>query len=386
MPVNKKILIPVFIFIEITGCIEPFMPKIDESQESLVIEGQITDQEGYHYIHISRSANFNDPYKIPEQDCLVEVINNKGNIFQFYESEPGLYETWMEQKYLTLGTQYKLQVTTADGNEYQSDYELLLSPSPPVDSIYYELEIRETYDPDFPIYGIQFYIDLDATNDFARNYRWELEETWEYHSGYWIQYYYDGTLHNMENPFLLYFCWRTEPIRKIYTATTRYSTSNKIKKYPLLYVSNQSNRLAIKYSLLIKQYSLSNAAYDYWDQLKKQNQESGGLYETQPARVRGNISNINDPGEEVLGFFYISSVTKKRIFVTGPFNFHFPGAQCKLDTIGRDNPLHSYTTYPVYLISLSDLGQGPPYATGKGGICFDCTAGGGTTTKPDFWE
>jgi hypothetical protein len=386
MQANRQILVLILAILTFTGCVEPYTPKIDESQESLVIEGQITDQAGYHYIRVSRSAPYNDPHEIPEKDCRVEVLDNKGNIFQFYESEPGLYEQWITQNYLTIGTQYKVQVTTADGNEYQSDYDLLLSSCPPVDSIYYEIEIRETSNPYYPIYGIQFYIDLDAPENFARNYRWKLEETWEYVASYTIQYYYDGTtIHEMENPLLLYRCWRTDPIRQIFAATTRYSISNKIKKYPLLYVSNKSNRLKIKYSLLVKQYSLSNEAYDYWDQLKKQSQESGGFYETQPAPVRGNISNINDPEEVVLGFFNASSITEKRIFVSEPFTFPLPGDVCLLDTIGPDHPLDSYTTFPIYLISISFFGFGPPYATGSG-ICFDCTAIGGTTERPDFWE
>ena len=385
MPVSKKIIIPLFIFITLAGCIEPFTPNIDESQESLVIEGQITDQEGYHYIHISRTAPYNDPHKIPEPDCHVEVVDNKGNIFEFYESEPGIYRQWMYKDYLNIGTLFKVKVITADGNKYESDFDKLLSPSPPIDSVYYQIEVRETYDPDFPLYGIQFYIDLDAPDDFSRNYRWELEETWEYQAKYRIQYYYDGILHFMKNPYSLYHCWRTDSIPQIFTSTTRYSISNKINKFPLQFVSNQSNKLKIKYSLLVKQYSLSNAAYDYWYQLQKQGQESGGLYETQPARVRGNISNINDSEEVVLGFFNASSVSNKRVFVSEAFNFGFPGTLCRLDTIGPENPLHSYILYPVYLISLSELGQGPPYATGAG-ICFDCREGGGKTEKPYFWE
>ncbi len=384
MPVSKNIIIPVFIFITLAGCIEPFTPNIDESQESLVIEGQITNQAGYHYIHISRTAPYNDPHKIPEPNCQVEVVDNKGNIFKFYESQPGVYRRWMYNFFLSIGTQYKVKVITTDGNMYESDFDELLSPSPPIDSIYYEIEVRETFDPDYPLYGIQFYIDLDAPDDFARNYRWELEETWEYEAKYRIQYYYDGTIHPINDPFFLFRCWRTDPIHKIYTSTTRHSTSNTINKFPLQYVSNQSNRLKIKYSLLVKQYSLSNTAYDYWCQLQKQSQESGGLYETQPARVRGNISNVNDNEEVVLGFFNASSVTEKRIFVTERFNFSIYGARCTLDTIGPEN-LHSYTLYPVYLISLSPFGTGPPYGVGYG-ICFDCRAGGGKTKKPDFWE
>lgn len=386
MPVSSKnIIIPIFIFITLAGCIEPFTPQIDESEESLVIEGQIADQEGFHYIHISRTAPYNDPHKIPEPDCQVEVVDNYGNIFEFYESDSGVYMQWLPKDFLNIGTQYKVKVITTDGNIYESDFNELLSSSPPIDNIYYEIETRETDDPDKPLNGIQFYLDLNAPGDFARNYRWELEETWEYEAAYRIQYYYDGTIHEIDDPFFLFRCWRTEPIRKIYTFTTRYSTSNTINKFPLNYVSNQSNRLKIKYSLLVKQYSLSNTAYDYWFQVQKQSQERGGLYETQPVQIQGNISNINDPEEVVLGFFDVSSVPEKRIFVSESFNFRIYDAICYLRGIEYERQLRMYTIFPVYMISQSAMGTGPPYGVGFG-TCFDCTNGGGVTEKPDFWE
>ncbi len=386
MPVSKNIIILIFIFITLAGCIEPFTPIIDESEESLVIEGQITDHEGYHYIYISRSAPYNDPHKIPEPDCQVEVVDNYGNFFEFFESDSGLYTQWIPEDFLNTGTQYKVKVITTDGNIYESDFNELLSSSPIIDRIYYEIETRETNNPDKPLNGIQFYLDLNAPpGDFDRNYRWELEETWEYEAAYRIQYYYDGTIHPIDDPFFLFRCWRTEPIHKIYTSTTRHSTGNTINKFPLNYVSNQSNRLKIKYSLLIKQYSLSNTAYDYWYQVQKQSQERGGLYETQPVQIQGNISNINDPEEIVLGFFDVSSVPEKRIFVSESFDFRIYDANCNLILITHRNPISSYTLYPVYMISLSEMGVGPPYAVGYG-TCFDCTNGGGNTNRPDFWE
>ena len=385
MPVSKNIIIPLFIFIWLGGCIEPFTPNIDENVKSLVIEGQITDQEGYHYIHISYTAPYNDPHKIPEPDCDVEVVDNYGNFFEFFESDSGVYKQWLPKDFLNIGTHYKVKVKTIYGKKYESDFDELLSPSPPIDNIYYKIETRET-NYNNPLYGIQFYIDLDAPDDFSKNYRWELEETWEYEAGYRIQYYWDGTLvRPVSDPFFLFRCWRTEPIRKIYTSSTLNSTSSAINKFPLHYVSSETNRLKIKYSLLVKQYSLSNTAYDYWLQVQEQSQESGGLYETQPARIRGNISNVNDNKEVVLGYFFASSVTQKRIFVSERFDFRIWSANCNLAYISRESYLRRYTLYPVYLISLSSMGVGLPYGVGYG-TCFDCRKGGGVTNRPDFWK
>jgi len=137
MQVNKIILIIMLIIITILErCVDPFYPNIFDNQQSLVIDGLITDQEGYHYIHISRSAPYNNPTNIPEQDCHVEIVDRTGNRIQFYESEPGLYEQWIEQGFLKIGNQYKLNVITTSGT-YESHYETLL-PCPPIENIYYE--------------------------------------------------------------------------------------------------------------------------------------------------------------------------------------------------------------------------------------------------------
>lgn len=382
---NRIIPVILLITVLITTCVEPFTPDIKESQELLVVEGLLTDQPGYHYIYVSRSSPFNDPELLPEEQCLVMVVDDKGNSYLFNEQEPGEYSCWMTSNQLIEGTAYKLIIHTAKGKVYESDYELLQSRCPLIDSIYFEIENRETSDPERPMQGIQFYIDLEAGEDQPRNYRWELAETWKYYAAHYIQYYFDGALHHMPDPMLYYKCWYTGRINNIYTMSTKQMLSNEIRKYPFNYVSNRTNRLRIRYSLLVRQYTLSDDAFAYWDQMRRQNQEGGGLYEKQPSQIQGNIYNIDDPDEKVLGYFNVSSSTEKRIYVDDINEFSFPGPDCILDTIMRLSEIPDYMFYPVYMISLSTMGSGPPYGIGNG-MCFDCTTGGGTNVKPDFWE
>lgn len=385
MRVSKYIKIYILFFILFSGCIEPFSPEIDESEEQIVIEGQITDKEGDHYVRITHTAIYSDPEKKPVTDCHVEVIDNYGNTFEFYESEPGVYKQWLPDDFLNTGTSYKLIVRTPEGTEYESDFNELLYSSPPIDSVYYEIESREGSDPANPLHGLQFYLDFSAPLDAGRNYRWELEETWEYKATYRIQYYYDGTaIIPFDEPFSLMHCWKTQAVPELFTSTTKNSNSNSIIKFPLHYVANTGNKLKIKYSLLVKQYALSDAAFKYWHMVQEQSQERGGLYESQPANLSGNIYNPNDPDEEVLGYFEVSSVTEKRIFVSESFRFRIYDAKCYLQFVNSVWQLRKYNTFPVYMISFSDMGTGPPYGVGLG-ICFDCTSVGGVTKKPDFW-
>ena len=287
MQANKIILALVPIVLLLKGCIDPFTPKLGNEQHSIVIDGTLTDKEGYHYVHVSRSVQLGFGENIPVQYCNVEIIDNSGNTIQYYESEPGLYEQWIDQSFLETGKKYKLKVTT-EGSIYESRYETML-PCPPVDSVYYEIEKKETADPDNTLYGIQFLTDLNLKNGDAKNYRWELEETWEYHSEFLIRIYWNGK-EMIYLPYAtdsLFYCWDSGTIHEIFAGTIKNTTTNSLSGIPLNWVSNETNRLKVKYSLLVKQYSLSDTAYDYWSRLKKMSQESGGLYETQPPQIHG---------------------------------------------------------------------------------------------------
>lgn len=380
-----KFKIYLFLIVVLPGCIDPFFPEINEENILLVVDGTLTDQEGYHQVRISRSAPFSEPQYTPERGCQVRIRDAEGNSVVMKESEPGLYEQFIEQSFLQTNMAYQLFIRTGDGREYVSETDTLL-PCPPINKLYYEQEMRETFDPDLPHYGIQFYTDIHIPDQYARDYRWELEETWEYHSPYMIRFYYVGRIIDLgHDSDSLMYCWKTEKISTINTLNAGHIEGEDVRRIPLTYVSNQSNRLMVKYSLLVRQYALSNAAYQYWNLLEKQNQESGGFYETQPARIEGNIYNVSDPDERVLGFFNVSSVTQRRIYVAESFQFPIYDADCRLIPIGPGNPLGFYSVheYPVYLVSES--GTGPPFANADD-YCFDCRERGGSLEPPDFWE
>jgi len=378
MRVNNILLIFTLIITLSGGCIEPFRPDLDDNQQLIVINGTLTDKEGYHYINVSLSVPYESPENVPVQGCSVEVIDDTGNSIQFYESEPGLYEQWIDQEFLKTGRKYKLRVTAED-SLYESRYETLL-PCPPVQDIYYEIEKKETADPEKTIHGIQFYTDLVAHNGYARNYRWELEETWEYHAEYLIRYYLQ---YNSRNDLgsesdSLYYCWSTNSINEIYTGTINHLTKDSLARIPLRYVSNETSRLKVRYSLFINQYSLSDTAYEYWNQLKKQHQEAGGLYEIQPQQIRGNIYNINNKDENVLGNFNVSGLSAKRVFVSERFNFFPENYDCVLYE-PRFTPPSS--KWPIWII-IDHWGK---LLLANNQFCFDCTKSGGTTEKPYFW-
>lgn len=363
------------------ACIEEYTPDIEAAETNkYVVSGQVTTGEEYHDIYVALASSINNPGLIPLTDCTVKIEDSKGNPFTGQESGSGAYTVYIPEAYLVTGVSFRLDITTPAGTHLVSEYEKL-AECPDIDSVYFIRESKPTNDPDVFIEGIQFYTDLDATGYENTHYKFDVTETWEYHTEYPLEWWYDGVVHHVDPPdYSENICWTTEKIRDIYILNTTGLQNNVFRKLPLHFVDNTTRRLICLYSILVTQYAISTDAFDFWDQLRMNNVEQGGLYETQPLPVKGNLSNLTKPGQTVLGYFQVASVKTKRIFVKNVPDLEIlQPASCGVYVLR--NGLREFTPqdYPVYLLE------------NKGAFlqmtneCIFCTSIGGTTVKPDYW-
>jgi len=160
-----------------------------------------------------------------------------------------------------------------------------------------------------------------------------------------------------------------------------------------------SDRLLIQYSIEIKQLSLSETEYQFWEQMKQINETGGDIFEKQPFSIVSNIHNISNPGEQVLGYFQVSAVEKKLIYITPDeiSKYDLPVFQYDCPVIKAapgDYPGLPMTFDKIYnyFSSAGSYFIGPIYGP-FGGLdkltferpeCADCTVNG-SLTKPDFW-
>jgi hypothetical protein len=63
------------------------------------------------------------------------------------------------------------------------------------------------------------------------------------------------------------------------------------------------------YVVTIQQMALSESAYRYLYNLNEQITISGSIFDPPPTLIRGNVYNIDDPDEIVLGYFYTAGIT-----------------------------------------------------------------------------
>jgi hypothetical protein len=379
---NKIVKISGFLILLLfSTCIDPYFPKI-ESKESraYVVNGFITNQEGYQTVSISLTTQLDKPIFTPLVDCIIKITDDHQNVFSLSEFEPGSYRVWMNSSDLATGTLFKLSILTPAGTIIESFSEKMLD-CPDVDSLYYLRKDLPTNSPSVTKKGIQFYIDVDGKNNDCQYFRWDIEETYEYHSLYPIEWFYDGIINRVSPPdYSRSVCWLTLKIKDIYTLSTKNLTQNTFKKHPLNFIDNQTPRLLFCYSLLVKQYALSESAYTFWEELRINSEESGGLYEKQPLPIVGNLINITNPDQKVLGMFSVSSVKEKRIFVRnveGLENEYSP--PCALQYLKFDFKDIEQREYPAYFVWVNNW----PWLLQPS--CVDCLILGGTNVKPTFW-
>lgn len=356
-------------------CIEPFEPDIDKYESAIVIVGELVETDSIQQVEVSISSNYNDRKLLPVTGCVIYVEDDKGNVFNYFEIEDGKYICHIEPAYLNVGTSYRLVVNTSEGNTYASEFDKMLE-CPDIDSVYFAIEKAVLGVEQREVNGVQFYVTAKKEEGQAQYCRWALDETWEYRA------YYENNA-KVENGEMIRFnesvyvpiCWMTKTITTVHTA----QLETEIKPIEINYVSNLTPRLYYNYSLHIRQLGISEGAYAFWTALASQFEEAGELYEKQPQGINSNISNVNNAEELVLGYFNTATVKETRVFVKRDWDL-FVKDYCDFDILPSDPEEWP----PIAYLYVEDMV--PDIIMSSDSACFDCTARGGTSVKPDFWE
>lgn len=357
------------------GCKKPYEPRsITEANSYLVVEGVINgNPNAVTTISLSRLRKLSDTaYNIPEFNASVMIEQEAGSMFALQQRDSGLYSS--ENLTLDASKRYRLLVNTADGNRYVSDFTSMLQ-TPEIDSVTWEqhndlMLFVNTHDP------------LNETH----YYRWDYVETWEYHSFYnsIIRYENDSVIYDTNNS--THICWKSGNSTEISLDNTVALSNDVISHTKIGTIPRNSQKGSERYSALVKQYALSQEAYQYWQILQKISQQLGTLFDVQPSQLQGNIHSLSNPSEPVIGYISASTIPEKRIFVDHSSLTdwkEFDGNYCDIINTAQNQP-----DIVRYLIS---SGYAPYYFVAAGVFtytwseCVDCRKLGGTTTKPSFW-
>ncbi len=407
---KKLFLIFCIVLLALTTCIDPYFLNLEEYESLLVVDGLITDQPVPYTIKLSRTFQNEEILPVAVSNAEVSVQDENGIIAVFQEEDPGIYRSDSANFLGRVGGIYTLLIKTDDGLEYESDPCSMMGV-PGIDSIYFVYDKELINNGTEEEEGIRIYLDAGNKNEECKYFRWEFDEVWIFRIPYPVNYKYIGggkveLIPNVEN----HICWKFGQSKDVLIHSTELQKISQVSRQALNFIaSGKSDRLQRQYSIHVKQYSLSESEYEFWNNLKQVSESGGDIFEKQPFSIIGNIHCINREDEKVLGYFQVSAVTKMRKYITRgqlvdmdiPF-YKYPCESVEYSPYDLYGPNLPYPVPPeiydeVYnrfiRLGYAFIRPTDEIVPGSGVItkfvfatkeCSDCSLTG-DPNKPDFW-
>ncbi len=390
MQVSAKILIPfncLAAFLLLTTCVENFELPGGSYTDLLVVEGFVTN-DGGSFVKLSRTIRLDTTANNPERNAEVVITDEDGSRFVLTEDAetPGTYRYSGSDLTPVVDRRYQLEVSTRS-NETIRSLPVNMRRTPDIDSVFWKRT-------DLPVVGgteagVDIMVTTHDPSGATRYYKWSWLETWQFTSAYrsdWI--YNNGEVDYRTED--IFNCWKKGHSSNIIIGSSINLAEDVISNFPLHFVSAEaSERLRIKYSILVTQSSLSEDSYGYWESMKKVNESVGTLFDPLPGQVYGNLINVRDPQKPVLGYFDCATTVEQRLFISrydiADINPPSNTPYCSLDTIFLAD-IAEWDGWGYLLIDevVNDFGDILGYRMSTP-LCTDCRVKG-TNIKPDFWE
>ncbi|MGJ8742975.1 DUF4249 domain-containing protein [Polaribacter sp.] len=397
-----KLLFFLIILTGVNSCVEPIEINNITYENFLVVEGNLTNELKNHTIKLSRTFSIEETQTNPETNASVLVKDNNGSTFIYSETTPGVYTSTLLFK-AEVEKLYTLEITTKNGNTYHSTPQKIVGFSE-IESVESKKITKPNGDE-----GIGIFVKSNNSTDGANYYRYTYEETYKIIAPEWSplkleivsntpRYKVKTVLKNNTDGQV---CYKTINGTNIVQTETFSLSENKVD-LNVRFLDKNDFIISHRYSMLLTQHVASFEAYSYYKTLDKISTSQGTFTQNQPGLLSGNIISDTNINDKVLGYFDVTTVSKKRMFFNyadyfpnnvvdyieecvfiNPLledpNDPFEGTSPLIDEINRGNYLYNQIYEPP---PLTIRPFGPYLLVAK--VCGDCRVLG-DGNKPPFW-
>jgi hypothetical protein len=376
----------IFLLVALTSCKEHFEPDLPIlPQGYLVVEGFI-NAGGSTQIKLSRSIPIDEKQKFkPESNAILKIEGDNNTSISLSASSDGIYTGSTSS--MNRSGKYRLRIRTSDGKEYLSGF-VDVKTTPPIDSVGWLQGDN----------NVQVHVSTHDPQNKTIYYRWDFDETWEIRSAYVAAFKVDRVDPVTNFIFIrevnasdppIYYCWKDNSSKNIVIGSSAKLEQDVIHQRPVLFIPRMDERLGVRYSIMVRQYALDKEGFQFYEQMQKNTESLGTIFDPQPSALRGNIECISNPGEIVIGYVSATTMEQKRMFIAASqlqgkgFNMY---DLC--ETIEVKNNQDSLRMHPLA------WPYEAIYGIGGGAIiayklstreCVDCTSRGGLNVRPSFW-
>ena len=298
----------------VIGCREPFDFDYDDDVNSqVVIDGYISDLAKSHTVRVSRSTTINDRGLVETQfvnDAQVRVEDDQGGSITFFNTASGYYESppnYSAQE----GLSYRVVVTLASGEEYNTEFTPLPERGAAVADLSFSGELQDVLMNN----SVQ---QEEGAAIFATINKGDTKSYYQWRIGHYFVGEADLALSNE-----IRFCYLRdfdEPRIVLLEDNPLLAGQPDEFTYQIDFIpisAQMEHEFGVEGILL----TMSEEDFAFWDDVKTQTENSGGLFDAAPFTLVGNIRNTGT-GESGLGYFGVYRESIDRVFfVQGELGF-----------------------------------------------------------------
>jgi hypothetical protein len=359
------------------SCIDPYALDFNQTNSVLVVEGFLTDDVlKPDTIKIQYSNFENEVIRIvPIASVKASVLNVSTNEeIKLIEQPKGGF---LPPKTFRINTQnkYILKFSLPNGQNYESAPEKI-TPTPAIAKVYDIFNAQSVLSEDGKKFlsANEVYLDTQDPTDQKNYYLWRY--THFERLGFCItctksQYSVQTgacsiPLANFNRtPYYDYQCagdcFSIFKSKQVNVLSDVASNGQIIKGKLIAKIPTYSPTGCL---VQIQQISISPEMYLYFKILEAQTQSNGGLADTPPAGIVGNIKNITTPSEKIVGYFGVVSIQKNNYWI---------------DRKDAKSPYELILGHEISVENATADTSRPPFAP--------CTASSTRTPiKPDGWQ
>ncbi|MGB3617190.1 MAG: DUF4249 domain-containing protein [Catalinimonas sp.] len=269
---------PLFILlaaaVALTACEDVVDLDVPEAPPRVVVDGRVTNHLDSQTVRLTYSTPYFDNRTPPPiTGATVEIADDEGVTVALTETAPGYYKALFAG---TAGRVYTLRFTTPEGRSYTSQPERLNRVTA-IDSL------AVVNQDSLPFAEDGYYVRL-----FAQ----EPGETEDYYFWRWS---INGEIEDDPS--------------EVQWAADDFVNGRPIRDFQLNF-----EPFEVDDEILVEQLGITPEFYEFISILFEQTNR-GGLFDPPPAPVPGNVFNVADDEEKVLGYFYAAGYTDQTVII-----------------------------------------------------------------------
>ena len=307
-------------FLFLGSCVDPTEPPYRFLDEVIFVNGSLITAPGRSEVRLTSSAYNGRAYtNTPIEAAEVSYAATGGEGIPLVEVFPGIYRpdsTFAGR----VGAEYRLDIRLPDGRRLASQ-PVTIPDSVPILDLYTEFAEEGFFDDGnnrfLPTHNVLIdYQDPAGEQNF---YRWTYN-TWTealicltceggvYRDGECVpRSRFTSFDYACDVP-----CWNYDPESRPRIFSDEFGDGALQEGQLAGQVVYNSNRPVL---IEVEQFSVTESAYDYANLIEQLTTGASGLNAAPPAALVGNIYNVNDDNDVILGNFFAAGLSTRRIFL-----------------------------------------------------------------------